>query len=91
MTVSTPGRVGGTFLTGWFRSSDKQHYRQMDRRGRMLKLSLLLIFGSITQALNTPNCTDLPKQQKAIPQRGMAAFKAEADLRGKLQQRWHQT
>ena len=63
----------------------------MDRRGRMLKLSLLLIVGSITQALNTPNCTDLPKQQKAIPQRGMAAFKAEADLRGKLQQRWHQT
>lgn len=57
----------------------------------MLTLSLLLVVGSITQALNTPNCTDLPKQQKAIPQGGMAAFKAEADLRGKLQQRWHQT
>jgi len=45
----------------------------MDRRGRMLKLSLLLIVGSITQALNTPNCTDLPKQQKR--------FRSEAWLR----------
>ena len=73
MTVSTPGRVGGTFLTGLV-PFIRQTALSADGPARThAETKSAIDSREQTQALNTPNCTDLPKQQKR--------FRSEAWLR----------